>query len=106
MPRVDLFRGGADARKLWEGVCLVVDLVLCRMEAVGVVPVSVPKPECLVGFESLGGGDGEGMSLGLWLRLRESSRSVRAFPSLLGGEDCIMYDWRCGGSVGDSRVAS
>jgi hypothetical protein len=37
MPRVDLFRGGADARKLWEGVCLVVDLVLCRMEAVGVV---------------------------------------------------------------------
>jgi hypothetical protein len=70
------------------------------------LPVSVPKPECLVGFESLGGGDGEGMSLGLWLRLRESSRSVRAFPSLLGGEDCIMYDWRCGGSVGDSRVAS
>jgi hypothetical protein len=52
--------------------------------------VSVPNPECLVGLESLGGGDGEGMSLGLWLKLRESSRRVRAFPSLLGGEDCIM----------------
>ena len=51
--------------------------------------VSVPNPECLVGFESLGGGEGEGMSRGLWLRLRDSSRRVRAFPSLLGGEDCI-----------------
>jgi hypothetical protein len=52
--------------------------------------VSSPKPERCVGFESLGGGDGDGMSLGLWLKLRDSSRRVRAFPALLGGEDCII----------------
>lgn len=51
--------------------------------------VSVPNPECLVGLESLGGGDGDAMFLGLWLKLRESSRIARAFPSLVGGEDCI-----------------
>lgn len=27
--------------------------------------VSVPNPVCFVGFESLGGGDGDGMSRGL-----------------------------------------
>lgn len=53
--------------------------------------VSVPKPECFVGFESLGGGDGDGMLRGLWLKLRESSRIVRAFPMLVGGEDCIVW---------------
>ena len=53
--------------------------------------VSVPNPECLVGFESLGGGEGDGMFRGLWLKLRESSRMVRAFPMLVGGEDCIVY---------------
>ena len=68
--------------------------------------VSVPNPECLVGFESLGGGDGEGMSRGLWLKLRESSRSVRAFPALWGGDDCIAYNRRRGGSVVDGRDAS
>lgn len=52
--------------------------------------VSSSKPDLWVGFESLGGGDGEGMSLGLWPKLRESSRRVRAFPALLGGEDCIV----------------
>jgi hypothetical protein len=68
--------------------------------------VSVPKPECLVGFESLGGGEGEGMSRGLWLKLRESARSVAAFPALLGGDDCIACNWRRGGSVVGGRVAS
>jgi hypothetical protein len=66
----------------------------------------VPKPECLVGFESLGGGEGEGMSRGLWLKLRESARSVAAFPALLGGDDCIACNWRRGGSVVGGRVAS
>jgi hypothetical protein len=46
---------------------------------------------CCVGFESLGGGEGEGMDRVLWpFMLRESSRMARAFPSLRGGEDCIM----------------
>jgi hypothetical protein len=30
------------------------------------------------------------MLRGLWLRLRESSRIVRAFPMLVGGDDCIV----------------
>jgi hypothetical protein len=68
--------------------------------------VSVPKPECLVGFESLGGGDGEGISRGLWLKLRESSRRVRAFPALVGGDDCIVCGGCCSGSRVASRVAS
>jgi hypothetical protein len=37
MPRVDLLRGGADARVLWECVGLVLDLVLCRVEKVRIV---------------------------------------------------------------------
>jgi hypothetical protein len=49
-----------------------------------------PNPECWVGFESLGGGEGDVTFLGLWLRLRESSLIARAFPSLVGGEDCIV----------------
>lgn len=52
------------------------------------VDVSV-KPEFFVGFESLRGGEGAEMALGLWLRLRESSRIARDLPSLVGGEDCI-----------------
>ena len=70
--------------------------------------VSVPNPKCWVGLESDGGGDGDSMFLGLWLRLRESSRIARAFPSLVGGEDCISNVVSCGGSVvaGDGRGAS
>lgn len=60
--------------------------------------VSVSKPECLVGLESLGGGEGDAIFRGLWLRLRESSRMARAFPSLVGGEDCI-------GESGAARAA-
>ena len=52
--------------------------------------VLVPNPECCVGFESLGGGEGDVTFLELWLRLRESSRIARAFPSLVGGDDCIV----------------
>lgn len=52
--------------------------------------VSVPNPERLVGFESLGGSDGDGMFRGLWPKLRESSRIERACPILVGGEDCIV----------------
>jgi hypothetical protein len=52
--------------------------------------VLVPNPECWVGFESLGSGEGDVTFLGLWLRLRESSLIARAFPSLVGGEDCIV----------------
>ena len=43
---------------------------------------------CCVGFESLGGGDSDGIVPGLWLR--ESSLRARAFPSLVGGDDCIV----------------
>lgn len=52
--------------------------------------VWVPNPERLVGLESLGANEGDGMLRGLWLRLRESSRIVRAFPMLVGGDDCIV----------------
>src|SRR5690242_19818403 len=52
--------------------------------------VSVPNPECLVGFESLGSGVGDGMLRGLWIKLRESSRMLRAFPMLVGGDECII----------------
>ena len=93
------------------GSVLVSSSILCCVDmrmsgSLKKLDVSVPKPECLVGFESLGGGEGEGMSRGLWLRLRESSRRVRAFPSLLGGEDCIACRWCCCGSFVDIRVAS
>lgn len=65
----------------------------------------MPKPERCVGFESLGGGDGEAMFLGLWLRLRDSSRIARAFPSLVGGDDCMSKLLGCGGQLVEGRVA-
>lgn len=56
---------------------------------------SVLVRNCCVGLESLGGGDTEGMFRGLWLKLRESSRIARAFPSAFGGEDCIVGGCGC-----------
>ncbi len=64
---------------------------------------SVPKPECFVGFESLGGGEGDVMFRGLWFRLRESSLIARAFPSLFGGEDCIAETRGTAGGCGHPR---
>jgi hypothetical protein len=49
-----------------------------------------PKPERLVGFDSLGAEWTDEIERWLWFKLWESSRIALAFPSLYGGDDCIV----------------
>jgi hypothetical protein len=59
-----------DRMRGYCGSVFVSSAMLCCVdirtsESLKKLVVSVPKPECLVGLESLGGGDGEGISRGL-----------------------------------------